>query len=52
MWQEIIVGLCVLAAVVFLAKRWLPVFKSSKVGCDSGCGSCGTTTPNCNKPTH
>lgn len=50
MWQEIIVGLCVFAAIVFLAWRWLPIKRKKTSGCDSGCGSCGSaktcsTTP-------
>jgi hypothetical protein len=38
MWQEIIVGICVVAAVLFLLKRWWP-FGRSKSSCNS-CGSC------------
>ncbi len=39
-WQEVIVGLCVLAAVYFLARRWLfPAKKSAACG---GCSSCDT----------
>lgn len=38
MWQEIIVGLCVLAAVYFLVRRWLfPAKKSAACGGCSGC---------------
>lgn len=44
MWQEIIVGFCVLAALAFLLRRWLPNRKSA--GCDSGCGGCGSAS-NC-----
>jgi len=39
MWQEIIVGICVLAALVFLLRRWWP-FGKNKSSCGS-CGSCG-----------
>jgi hypothetical protein len=44
MWQEIIVGLCVIAAVVFLARRWLPFFNKKTAGCDTGCGGCASTS--------
>lgn len=38
MWQEIIVGICVLGAVVFLLRRWvIPGKKSAACG---GCGGC------------
>lgn len=38
MWQEIIVGLCVLAAAYFLVRRWLfPTKKSAACGGCSGC---------------
>jgi hypothetical protein len=43
MWQEIIVGVCVLAAGFFLLRRWLPVGKKKAAGCDSGCGGCAST---------
>lgn len=38
MWQEIIVGICVLAAGYFVLRQWLP-FANKK---SSGCGGCGT----------
>lgn len=44
MWQEIIVGLCVLGALIFLARRWLPGGKKKAGDCGSGCGSCSTTS--------
>lgn len=40
-WQEVIVGFCVLAAVFFLARRWL--FPGAK---KSGCGSCSACDKN------
>ena len=43
MWQEIIVGLCVLAAGIFLVRHWLfPGKKSSNCG---GCNNCDTNKP-------
>ncbi len=46
MWQEIIVGLCVLAALAFLLRRWLFGRKAS-----GSCGSCsGCSTPSCSTP--
>lgn len=48
MWQEIIVGLCVLGALVFLVRRWLPGTNQKNGGCGSGCGSC---TTRCNTKT-
>jgi hypothetical protein len=44
MWQEIIVGLCVIGALVFLVRRWLPMGKKKSAGCDSGCSGCASTT--------
>lgn len=40
MWQEIVVGICVLAAVIFLLRHWLGLGKKS-----SACGGCS----NCDK---
>ncbi|RYD70655.1 MAG: FeoB-associated Cys-rich membrane protein [Sphingobacteriales bacterium] len=51
MWQELIVGLIVLAACVFLARRWLPFFSKKTTGCNTGCGGCGTpSTTACKTP--
>lgn len=49
MWQELIVGVCVLGAVVFLLRRWaFPARKSSACG---GCSSCDKTTDaSCSNP--
>jgi hypothetical protein len=54
-WQNILVGLIVLAAVVYVSRRALTrlrAFRSSRSSapCDTGCGSCGedrkpSTTP-------
>lgn len=49
MWQEIIVGLCVIIAFAFLARRWLPFFKKKSAGCDTGCGGCAGPTQ-CHNP--
>jgi len=38
MWQEIIVGICVLAAAYFVLRQWLPIGKKKS----SGCGGCGS----------
>ena len=47
-WQELIVGLCVLAAVIFLARRWF--FSPKKTGC-GGCGGCDKTSDaSCTNP--
>lgn len=46
MWQEVIVGICVLAALVFLLRRWL--FGKKTSGC-GGCAGCDTTS-SCKTP--
>lgn len=43
MWQEVIVGLCVLAASYFVLRQWLPIGKKKA----AGCGGCGTGGSNC-----
>jgi hypothetical protein len=48
MWQEIIVGLIVLAALIFLARQWLPFAKKSTGSC-GGCGGCSTAN-SCSNP--
>lgn len=45
MWQEIIVGICVLAAVLFLLRQW---FFKKNAAC-GGCNNC-STAPKCNNP--
>ncbi|MCL1482336.1 MULTISPECIES: FeoB-associated Cys-rich membrane protein [unclassified Marinobacter] len=51
MWQNIIVGLCVLAAVVFVARQWIPGLgkKSSDCGGCNGCSS-SSSDDGCRNP--
>jgi hypothetical protein len=49
MWQEVIVGICVIAAVIFLLRRWLPFFGNKNTGSCGGCGSCDTAK-SCGNP--
>lgn len=49
MWQEVIVGACVIAAVVFLLRRWLPYFNKNNGGSCGGCGGCDTAK-SCSNP--
>jgi len=46
MWQNTIVGLCVLAAVFFVARQWVPGLGKKSSGCGScnGCSSSGNST--------
>lgn len=51
MWQEVIVGICVIAAVIFLVRNWLfpSVKKSAACG---GCDGCTKTSESsCANPT-
>ena len=49
MWQEVIVGLCVLTAVVFLLRRWF--FTPKKPTACGGCNQCDTPSKTtCSKP--
>ena len=41
MWQELIVGVIVLSAVLFLVRQRLPFGKKSSDSC-GGCGGCNT----------
>ena len=41
MWQEIIVGVIVIGAVLFLVRQWLPFGKKPSGSC-GGCGGCNT----------
>lgn len=50
MWQEIIVGICVLLALAFLIRRWLPVFSNKSSNSCGGCGGCDTAK-SCSNPT-
>lgn len=50
-WQELIVGICVLAAVVFLVHRWLFPSAKKSAAC-GGCGGCDKTSDaSCSNPT-
>ncbi|MBU2952684.1 FeoB-associated Cys-rich membrane protein [Marinobacter sp. F3R08] len=48
MWQDIIVGACVLAAVVFLVRQWLPGMSKKTSGC-GGCNGCSSAGGDCGK---
>lgn len=49
-WQELIVGICVITAVIFLARRWL--FAPKKSAACGGCGGCDKTSESsCKNPT-
>ncbi len=48
-WQEIIVGSCVLAAAIFLLRRWF--FSPKKSAACGGCSGCDKTAPSsCGNP--
>jgi hypothetical protein len=50
MWQEVIVGVCVIAAAFFLARRWIFPPTKKAAGC-GGCGGCDkTSTSSCSNP--
>ena len=46
MWQEIIVGVCVLTAMIFLIRRWLFPAAQKSASC-GGCGGCNTVADKC-----
>jgi hypothetical protein len=48
MWQELIVGACVLIAAVFIVRRYLP-FGQKKSGSCGGCTGCGDSKKSCAK---
>lgn len=51
LWQEMIVGICVLAAVIFLVRRWLFPSAKKSAAC-GGCGGCDKTSDaSCSNPT-
>lgn len=53
MWQEIIVGIIVVSAVLYLTRQWLPFGKlSSNKQATGSCGGCGgcNTAKSCNNP--
>jgi len=43
MWQEIIVGVCIVAAAYVVLRQWLPIGKKKT----SGCGGCGSGDTGC-----
>ncbi|MEN0036955.1 MAG: FeoB-associated Cys-rich membrane protein [Cellvibrio sp.] len=48
-WQEVIVGACVVAAALFLARRW--IFPGKKAASCGGCSGCAKTTDSsCSTP--
>lgn len=50
-WQELIVGICVLTAVIFLLRRWIFPSAKKSVAC-GGCGGCDKTAESsCTNPT-
>lgn len=50
MWQEIIVSICVVLAVIFLVRRWLFPAAKKSAAC-GGCGGCeSTSTSSCANP--
>ncbi|MES2674217.1 MAG: FeoB-associated Cys-rich membrane protein [Pseudomonadota bacterium] len=51
MWQEIIVGICVLGAAYFVLRQWLPVGKKSSTSC-GGCGTAKSCSNPAEKGTH
>jgi hypothetical protein len=46
MWQEIIVGICVLTALLFLIRRWLFPATQKSASC-GGCNNCSPATDKC-----
>lgn len=51
MWQEVIVGICVVAAVFFLIRRWIFPSAKKSAAC-GGCGGCDKTSESsCANPT-
>jgi len=49
MWQEIIVGICVLLAVVYVLRQWLPGLGRKGSGC-GGCSGCESNAKSCHNP--
>ncbi len=56
MGQQLIVGLIVLGAVLFIARRmWSAIASaraSKQAGCDSGCGCAPTASEQSERPVH
>ena len=49
MWQEIVVGVCVVGAAVFLLRRW--IFPGKKAASCGGCSGCAKTSESsCSTP--
>lgn len=48
MWQEIIMGILVLAAFYYVLRQWLPIGKKNTSSC-GGCGGCNTAK-SCSNP--
>ncbi len=48
MWQEMIVGLCVLLALAFVLRRYFLPAKKTAGSC-GGCGGCGSQRQGCQK---
>ncbi|HSC68317.1 MAG TPA: FeoB-associated Cys-rich membrane protein [Cellvibrio sp.] len=42
-WQEVIVGVCVLTAVIFLVRRWIFPSAKKSAAC-GGCSGCAKTS--------
>lgn len=42
-WQEVIVGICVIAAALFLIRRWFFPAAKKSAAC-GGCGGCEKTS--------
>jgi hypothetical protein len=42
-WQEVIVGICVITAVLFLVRRWIFPSAKKSAAC-GGCGGCAKTS--------
>ncbi len=49
MWQEVIVGSCVLIALIYVLRQWLPGLGKKSQGC-GGCGGCATNANSCQNP--
>lgn len=48
-WQEVIVGVCVVAAAIFLLRRW--IFPGKKTASCGGCSGCAKITESsCSTP--
>ncbi len=50
-WQLSLVGLIVLAAVVYLGRQTWRAWRGSASGCGGGCAKCPSTEPDATSPT-